>query len=184
MPILGTQASQFSGKAFGSFESIATFTAGAGGSENITFTEIPATYKHLQLRMFLFNSSGTNCFVTFNGDATTNYWQHGIESYGGGSTSVYGGGNKYGGFVGNLVLSDTYPGVSILDIFDYRNTSLYKVIKGSYGTNMNVSSPGYSRNFYSDATWGSTAAITSINMQSQTSVFAQHSTIALYGIKG
>ena len=184
MPILGTVASQFSGKAFGSFESIATVAADSNGLSDINFNTIPATYAHLQLRMNLFNSSGTNAFVTFNGDTTTNYWQHGIESYGGGSTSVYGGGNQYAGFVGNLVLSNTYPGVSILDIFDYQNTSIRKVIKGSYGTNMNLASPGYSRNFYSDATWGNTSAITSINIQCQTGVFSQYSTISLYGIKG
>ncbi len=165
-----------------SFESIATVTVGPAGAANITFSTIPTTYKHLQLRMNLFNSVGTNCFVTFNGDTNNNYWQHGVESYGGGSTAVNGGGNLYGGFVGNLVLSDIYPGNSVLDIFDYQNTSYYKVIKGNYGTNMNSS--GYSRNFYSDATWGSTSPITSINLSSQTSIWVEHSQVALYGIKG
>lgn len=165
-----------------SYESIATATVGAGGAANITFNTIPTTYKHLQLRMNLFNSTGSNCFVTFNGDTGTNYWQHGIESYGGGSASVYGGGNQYAAFNGNLVLSDTYPGISIMDIFDYQNTSFYKVAKANYGTDNNTS--GYSRNFYGDATWGNTAAITSINIFSQTSVWSQYSQIALYGIKG
>ena len=32
------------------FESIATVTVGSGGSSTISFTSIPGTYKHLQVR--------------------------------------------------------------------------------------------------------------------------------------
>ena len=49
MPILGTVASQFAGKPFGSFESIATATVSTA-TPTISFTSIPATYTHLQLR--------------------------------------------------------------------------------------------------------------------------------------
>ena len=34
-----------------SFDSIATVTVGAGGSSSITFSSIPSTYKHLQIRL-------------------------------------------------------------------------------------------------------------------------------------
>ena len=50
MPILGTVASQFSSKPFGSYESIQTVTVGLGGAANVEFTSIPATYTHLQIR--------------------------------------------------------------------------------------------------------------------------------------
>ena len=33
-----------------SYESIATTTVGAGGSSSISFTSIPSTYTHLQVR--------------------------------------------------------------------------------------------------------------------------------------
>ena len=34
----------------GDYESIATVTVGAGGSSSVTFSSIPSTYTHLQIR--------------------------------------------------------------------------------------------------------------------------------------
>jgi hypothetical protein len=41
------------------FESIATVTVGGGGASSISFTSIPATYKHLQLEIYGKNNRGT-----------------------------------------------------------------------------------------------------------------------------
>ena len=56
-----------------SYESIATVTVGAGGSSSISFTSIPSTYKHLQIRAIT-RDTGTsyinNLAGYFNTDST------------------------------------------------------------------------------------------------------------------
>jgi hypothetical protein len=55
-PILGILASGMSGNLWApgkDFDSIATTTVGAGGASTITFSSIPSTYRHLQIRLFL-----------------------------------------------------------------------------------------------------------------------------------
>jgi hypothetical protein len=53
MPILGIISSQISGHLFapsGAYDSIAT-VSGTGSSGTISFTSIPSTYTHLQIRL-------------------------------------------------------------------------------------------------------------------------------------
>ena len=58
MPILGIMASQISGHLSNpSYESIATYTVGAGGSSTMVFSSIPQTYKHLEFTMSIFGSA-------------------------------------------------------------------------------------------------------------------------------
>ena len=64
-----------------SYESIATVTVGAGGSSSISFTSIPSTYKHLQLRGIINSTksgaSGADSLeLTMNNDATALYSAH------------------------------------------------------------------------------------------------------------
>ena len=70
-----------------SYESIATVTVGAGGSSSVTFSSIPSTFKHLQVRglVQLANGSGELDF-RFNGDTGSNYSYHRI--YGNGASVV------------------------------------------------------------------------------------------------
>jgi hypothetical protein len=58
MPILGIIASSKL-TVSNSYESIATTTVGSGGSATVTFSSIPATYKHLQVRT-LIRSAGSD----------------------------------------------------------------------------------------------------------------------------
>jgi len=76
MPILGTVASQFSSKPFNSYESIQTVTVGAGGTATVTFSSIPATYTHLQIRGIARASADTQLDVTLNSDTGSNYSYH------------------------------------------------------------------------------------------------------------
>ena len=81
-PILGIYASQISGHLFapsGAYDSIATTTVGAGGASSITFSSIPSTYTHLQVRITAKGNRGIvieNAYLTFNGDSGTNYNAH------------------------------------------------------------------------------------------------------------
>ena len=66
-----------------SYESIATAT-GTGSSATITFSSIPSTYEHLQIR---FTGKGTgsaevDTSIRFNSDTGSNYAWHQVYGYG------------------------------------------------------------------------------------------------------
>jgi hypothetical protein len=186
MPILGTVASQFAGKPFTSFESIETVRVGSGGIGSVTFSSIPDTYSHLQLRFsVIYSSSGnTPLFLRFNSDTGSNYSRHYL---GASVTTKVSGGNAnqsdmdiYGYQVG----SDTVnPTVGIVDILEYKNTNIYKTIKTLAGCAASLGTDDGEINFNSN-NWRSTSAITSITVDGENFDFAQHSYFGLYGIKG
>ena len=177
MPILGTLASQFSGKPFSSFESIATATVGSGGSSSVSFTSIPSTYTHLQVRGIAMNT-GSAAFINwkFNSDSTgSNYYNHRLYASG----SVVG---SYGqaGDSNGMFLTTAYPsyfGVIVVDILDYTNTNKYKVFRNLAGWDGN----GSGEVNFTSGLWQSTSAITRIDLA--LSSFAEYSQFALYGIK-
>ena len=163
----------------GSFESIATAT-GTGSSGTITFSSIPSTYKHLQIRIqTLGTAAGAETWLTLNG-STTGYTQHKLWGNG---TSVYadgltGGANALiGWYIGT---ETTYPTVSIIDIHDYASTTKNKTIRGITGIDKNGS--GYVGMISS--LWQNTAAVNSISLVVNGTNFATTTKIALYGIKG
>ena len=51
-----------------SYESIATTTVGSGGASSITFSSIPATYAHLQIRGIFKPSAACWLGLRFNSD--------------------------------------------------------------------------------------------------------------------
>jgi hypothetical protein len=184
MPILGTVASQFSGKSFGSFESIAT-AYGNDSSVNITFSSIPSTYKHLQIRW-----SGTNIgenyrqnyYVKFNGSTGTPYtWQRIFTNAG--TPLIIDQGQLAGamefGYQNGYQWSSTLTG-GIIDILEYASTSKSKTVRSFSGF-----SPATIEGNLSIASgmWISTDAITSITI-SAGEQWATGSQFALYGIKG
>jgi len=160
----------------GSYESIATVTVSTPVS-SITFSSIPATYTHLQLRYFGGNTAAPNGsgFIYFNGDTTgTNYYDHALYSDGASATSTAdANGNNLPYLLGDL----NRWGVNITDILDYTNTNKYKVARSLGGHDGNGN--GYV--LLTSNLWKSTSAITSINIQTSQS-FIQYSSFALYGI--
>ena len=187
MPILGTIASQVPANLpTNSFESIATSTVGAGGVDSITFSSIPQTYKHLQLRYIARTTraeADDGFGIQFNSDTGTNYrYQYLAGS--GSAASAYNEGSMTG-LVVPYVSAANAPanafGVGICDILDYRNTNKYTVAKIIGGEDGN----GAGWVALNSAIWLNTAAITSITLQTNTlGNFVQHTQIALYGIKG
>ncbi len=181
MPILGTVASQFSGKPFGSFESISTVTVGSGGASTIEFTSIPSTYTHLQIRyMTLFSQADYAGYIQFNSDTASNYVWHRI--LGTGSSILAGNATSQGnGLVGVGAASSTNtPGGGVVDILDYANTNKYKTVRDLAGTDANGN--GYIQ--FVSSLWRSTSAITSIQLLPASGIYNQYSQFALYGIKG
>lgn len=177
-PILGIFASQ--GRvAANSFESIATVTVGAGGQSSISFSSIPSTYKHLQIRGIV--NIGADINIRFNGDTTSNYAFHFM--YGAGSTPVSSGSTTqnygylgYGNFGGSTAFTCV-----VADILDSSNTNKNKTVRSLTGVDGNTTGGGV---MLASSLWQSSSAVSSITLYSKDSVnFGQYSQFALYGIK-
>lgn len=161
------------------YESIATTTVGASAVSSITFSSIPATYTHLQIRANIFsNANQSDVRVQFNGDTGTNYSQHGL--YGSGTAATAGGTANSVFALGGLSGDTTRCGVTIIDILDYANTNKYKTNRTLAGVDQNGS--GYV--VLESGNWRNTAAITSITIFTNAANYTQYSSFALYGIKG
>jgi hypothetical protein len=168
------------------YESIQTVTVGAGNQASISFTSIPSTYKHLQIRA-INRSTRASAFgywnMSFNSDTTNaNYfWGHNLAGSG---ASAYA--DTFGSAPGIVVQmpgasqSANMFGATVIDIPDYGNTNKNKTTRTLNGHDFNGS--GYM--ILSSGLWMSTAAITSITFTDQNANFAQYSSFALYGIKG
>ena len=176
-PILGIWASaQQPALNATSFESIATVTVGAGGASSVTFSSIPQTYTHLQIRGYY--KGGDNLYGQYNSDTGSNYKTHYLLAYGAGPSILAssGGGTPNYQFIGR---SDTNQfGSFVCDILDYTNTNKYKTTRSLMGWDDN----GTGEVQFASGVWMNTNAITSIYLYGPSLV--QYSRIALYGIKG
>lgn len=185
-PILGIWASAVTGGiSTSSFESIATVNVGSGGSSSITFSSIPSTYTHLQIRGVLrsnVNSSGGEYYLMrFNGDnGASNYFYYYL---GGNGTTAYTGGGETGSILASQAATyaqNSIFGANIIDILDYTNTNIYKSARIMCGYDLNGSGVA-GMDF---GTWKSTSAITSITiLPGSGTAWTQYSRLALYGIK-
>lgn len=161
------------------FESIATFTVGAGGQSTINFTSIPTTYKHLQLRTnyVCSTSPGTIRYRMGNGslDTGTNYSTHTMSNQ-----SVWV--SAPDGDVAYPMLDSqvTYPWSAIYDFTDYANTNKYKTVRVFTGGDNN----GGGVVGMSSSMWRSFSAITNISIYTQSGNFSEGSKFSLYGVKG
>jgi hypothetical protein len=183
--LIGVIASSGGGVA-NSYESIATVTVGGGGSSSITFSSIPSTYQHLQIRGIARDSrsnAATNLYIQFNGDTGSNYTAH--ELYGNGSTAVAGfeGASQTSALAarvtGNNSAASAFGGF-VFDVLDYANTNKYKTNRSLAGHEDNSSGAIW----LISGLWMSTSAVTSITITPVTSPILQYSSFALYGIKG
>lgn len=170
------------------FVSIATTTVGSGGSSTITFSSIPATYTHLQIRGFAQASTTTETFnpvyCRLNSDTTNaNYYHHRLQ--GGGSSAASS--NEQFPIIGQIQdkfnSKQTYSGL-VVDVLDYANTNKYKTIRSLYGGDVNGTGGIVG---LSSTLWMNTTAITSITLTlagGSSPIYTQYSQFALYGIKG
>jgi hypothetical protein len=186
-PILGIIASgnQSQFIAVGAYDSIATTTVGSGGSSSITFSSIPSTYTHLQIRSLMrgTNASSTvETYIAYNGTSTNYYRGHQI--YGQGTAAIADPDpattNNYFMFSTAASATASIFTASVTDILDYANTNKNKTIRSLGGFDANGS--GYI--LLRSGLWMNTSAITSITITAASGNFAEHSSFALYGIKG
>jgi hypothetical protein len=164
-----------------SFESIATVSVSSTVS-SVTFSSIPSTYKHLQIRAVLISSLSANNQFQINGDTATNYTWHQMQGDGA-SNSAYASNPSSNPPWGLNAGSATYPMVSIIDILDYADTNKFKTVRTISG-NPGPNNRAYRVGMYSGA-WRSTSAVTSISFYNDFgSTIQANSHFALYGIKG
>lgn len=186
MPILGIIASSITGNLVtNSYESIQTVTVGSGGTSSVTFSSIPSTYKHLQVRLFAKTNTAPNFYDTvvmrLNSDTASNYSYHFIEGY---NSSISSQNATSMGFmqfysIGGNANSSMF-GAQIIDLLDYQNTNKFKTLRQLGGFDGNTAGGSL---YFSSGLWRSTSAITSITF-SNSQTFSQYSSFALYGIKG
>jgi len=165
---------------------IASYTTTAsGGDATITLSSIPATFTHLQLRVFACDTtSGTGMtggYMRFNGDSGGNYARHYVEGDGASATSGASSPSQFsaGQFLVMPKAGDTANAWAtwVIDILDYANTNKNKTMKGIAGVDLNGSGQVY----FGSSLWMSTAAINSILLGASTN-FAQGTRVDLYGI--
>lgn len=180
LPALGVFS--FPGAAAGDFQSIATVSVGSGGSSVITFSSIPSTYKHLQIRMAFKMSTNDWVFARCNSDSTyTNYYTHYLEASGSAASS----GNQQNSNITGMAIeygqsnASSVFDVAVMDILDYSNANKYKTARTLRGCDNNGS--GYVG--VQSALWKDTSIISTLEIRSAQS-FNQYSHFALYGIKG
>lgn len=115
-----------------SFESIAT-TNITTNTASVTFSSIPATYKHLQLRILGRTdraTAGDAIRIQFNNDTTSaNYRSHILYGDGASATSANigntSGVTSYA--ISAASASASIFGVMVIDFLDYSNTNKYKL---------------------------------------------------------
>jgi len=166
----------------GSYESIATVTVGAGGAATITFSSIPQTYTHLQIRCFARSTgptNGENTYIYFNNTSnSTGYAWHVIRGDGSGAGGVAAGGAnaRLLANVGSSNATSVYS-TMIIDVLDYTNTNKNKTVRNLYGFDSNGA--GYVG--FNSTLVPQTAATTQIDIDLSYN-FAQYSSFALYGV--
>lgn len=169
----------------GDYESIATVTVGAGGSSTITFSSIPQTFTHLQLRMIgQLNNPDVTATIRFNNDTTSTNMFHSLNGDGTSATVSVSSSDSTAKFIfrpSYTALGSSIFGAAIIDILDYTNTNKNKVSRSltGYDANSSGTNGGYI-NFVSNL-WVNTAAITRIDIITNNS-FVANSSFALYGV--
>jgi hypothetical protein len=206
MPLISTlsNASSRGYRIFGaageinSYESIQTVNI-SSNTDIITFSSIPSTYKHLQLRAitrsaYSSTSVGASQYrILLNNDTGANYSFHSLT--GNGASAFVNAGTSQtqiiadqpwsnpGGFGAGTIVSPV-----IIDILDYQNTNKNKTVRMYQAFNANSTSTNQFITLRSGA-WYSTSAVTSIVLDATTGPFsdgpfAANTQWALYGIKG
>lgn len=170
-----------------SYDSIATFTLSTSAAD-ITFSSIPATYTHLQIRFIARTARASfqddNMAMQINANTGANYAYHQLSGDGASATASAAASNtdmRVGRVTGATAASGNF-GTGVIDILDYGNTNKYRTVRTLSGNEFNGS--GTITLF--SGLYQSTTAVSSIRLFSQTGAnsFVQYSSFALYGIKG
>lgn len=170
------------------FESIATWTS---TSPAVSFTSIPSTYKHLQIRWFArTDRPDPNGYLTYrlNSDTSAIYSQNVmqedsavLQGQGATVTATSWSLNSIGG-----TGAGQSWGIGIIDIYNYANTNMYKTIHQWSGNARGTNITNNGDIGMGVGSWASLSAVTRIDFIAgyQVTALESGSSFALYGIKG
>ena len=177
--MLNNQAALYGGAIpeVGDYGSISTVTVGAGGVSSITFSSIPATYTHLQIRASMVTSSGTWIQTQLNSDTSTGYASHAMWGNGS-SANAFGTGTGVATYGYAGLFDAATNGSLVMDILDYANTNKNKTVRVLWGNDRNGAGEVGINSFFRPS---QTGAIDTVKISGP---FSQYSQFALYGIKG
>ncbi len=188
-PILGILASSQQGAfAVGDYESIATTTLSTA-TASVTFSSIPATYTHLQVRYMVRTSAAApggegDLVIVYGTPHAGNGYSHMFYGNGSSASALNSGGSSFSQFA-SYTSSSTQTassfGVGVLDVLDYANTNKLKTWRTLGGWDAN----GSGLVTFTSGIQNDTSALTAITFATNSgNSFAQYSSFALYGIKG
>lgn len=170
------------------FEAIASTTLSSSAS-SVTFSSIPDTYEHLQLRLFsrcdiATTAGGQIMRLRLNSDTGSNYAYHRLVGTGS-SVAADGLGvsqteMRFGFTNGSSALSNTFA-VVLIDFVDYANTNKYKTVRSIGGAEDNTNGRA---SLYSGL-WLSTSAISTIeiSLAGGSGNFVSGTVASLYGLR-
>ena len=156
-----------------------------GGETTLSFTSIPSTYKHLQIRgVSRDNAASSGLRIRLNNDSGSSYSWHRI--YGDGSSTYAGASFStsiifLSSWVGNGSNSNMFT-ATLIDIHDYASSTKNKVIRAINGSDTN-NTGGNDNIALTSGTRYNTEAVTSVNIDFPVGAIAG-STFALYGMVG
>lgn len=168
--------------AVGSMEPIGAIVLNSTQS-SITFSNIPSTYTHLQIRGIIYTTALVDIGLRVGNntiDANTNYAKHGLywsssQGSAGYANQTYM--NVYGYVSGTTT---TAPMSFIADILDYTNTNKYKTMKSVAGMDKDAN---YGESGLYSGVWMSGSAINTISFVCPGTTFISPSFVQIYGIK-
>jgi len=153
----------------------------------VTFTSIPATYEHLQLRVSTHDQYATNTdqlYVRLNNDSGSNYSNHWMQGYSGsgvGATASTGDSYaKWGDAVGGNNAATEYSN-SVIDILDYANTNKNTTVQYFSGSVPSLSAASTVK--LGSSLWDATSAVNEIYVYViNTPAFQRGTEMTLYGL--
>jgi hypothetical protein len=168
------------------YKAIATVTVGSGGASSIAFSSIPDTYTDLLVKISArtnVSNWNDNSIVRFNGDTGTNYSNRRLNAEGSTvstSSNTSQDGFYYFNFDGSTATSNTFCNNKMY-IPNYTSSN-----QKSFSVDRAIENNSSTENLVAiiAGIWTGTAAITSISIAPYYgTLFVQHSTATLYGIK-
>ncbi len=157
-------------------------------ASSVTFSSIPATYQHLQLRMNIRTLRTSNLETTgmqLSGDTAGNYATHRMY----GQTTSMGAGGEVaatrllatGQMPTSIMPPQTLYGAGLVDILDYANTNKNTTILFQSGENDDT----YPYMTFGSGLWEDTSAVSTILLYpaNGSAGFVRGSVFTLYGLK-
>ena len=178
---LNKYSSMMAGSAYLTDYQLISTTVLASNTASVSFSSIPNTYRHLQIRYAARTDVAAvadDLTLRFNGDSTSSYVWHALTGNGTTVSSLYTAASSWmtaGGLVGASAATNVFAS-GVIDILDYGQTKnkTVKSLSGYYDSTK--------KTLFESGLWLNTAAITSLTFfDANTANFVAGSRFSLYG---